>query len=99
MKKLAILSILALSLPAFAEKIEGDAVCVKCNLKETKVCQTAIKVTKDGKTETYYAVNNDIAKKFHDNDCKETAKVVAEGDVVEKDGKKTITLTSIDLAK
>jgi hypothetical protein len=102
MKKLAFLSFLAaLSIPAFAadEKIEGEAVCAKCNLKEAKACQTAIKVTKDGKTEIYYAENNEVAKDFHDNDCKKAVKVTAEGAVSEKDGKKVITLTKIAEAK
>ncbi len=102
MKKLAYLSILAaFAMPAFAadEKISGEAVCAKCNLKETKTCQTAIKVTKDGKTEIYYADNNTVAKDFHDNDCKKTVKVNAEGAVTEKDGKKTIALTKIEEAK
>ena len=103
MKKLATLSILALALalPAFAEdvKLEGEAVCAKCELKEASACQTAIKVTKDGKTETYLAENNDVAKKFHKNVCHDNAKVTAEGAVSEKDGKKIITLTKIEVAK
>jgi Family of unknown function (DUF6370) len=102
MKKLAFLSILAaFAIPAFAadEKIQGEAVCAKCNLKEASSCQTAIKVTQDGKTTIYYAENNDVAKDFHDNDCKKTVKVNAEGAVSEKDGKKVITLTKIEVAK
>ncbi len=103
MKKFAILSLLALglALSAFAEevKLEGEAVCAKCELKEASSCQTAIKVTKDGKTETYLAENNDVAKKFHKNVCHDSAKVTAEGTVAEKDGKKVITLTKIEVAK
>jgi len=103
MKKFATLSILALGLafPAFAEdvKLEGEAVCAKCELKQSASCATAIKVTKDGKTETYFAENNDVAKAFHKNVCHDTAKVTAEGAVAEKDGKKVITLTKIDVAK
>jgi hypothetical protein len=102
MKKLAFLSLLAaFAIPAFAadEKITGEAVCAKCNLKEASSCQTAIKVTKDGKTTTYYAENNAVAKDFHDNDCKKAVQVNAEGAVTEKDGKKMIALTKIELAK
>ena len=92
---------LGLALPAFAEdvKLEGEAVCAKCELKEASACQTAIKVTKDGKTETYFADNNDVAKKFHKNVCHDNAKVTAEGAVSEKDGKKVITLSKIEVAK
>ena len=32
------------------------ALCAKCALKETKTCQNAVIVTKDGKKETYYLV-------------------------------------------
>lgn len=103
MKKLAILGsvIAALALPAMAadEKIEGEAVCAKCELHTADACQTAIKVTKDGKSETYLAENNDVAKKFHKTVCQDSAKVTAEGAVSEKDGKKYITLTKIDVVK
>ena len=34
-------------------------------LKETKTCQNAVIVTKDGKKKTYYLVQNDVAKKAH----------------------------------
>ncbi len=101
MKKFAILSVLsALAVTAMAaEKIEGEAVCAKCELKEAGTCTLAIKVAKDGKTETYLAENNDVAKKFHKNICHDSSKVTAEGDVTEKDGKKTITLTKIEAVK
>lgn len=100
MKKLTFLTTLiaALAVSAFAEdvKIEGEAVCAKCNLKQTSACQAAITVTgADGKKETYLADNNDISKAFHKEICKETKKVKAEGAVTEKDGKKTIALTKI----
>lgn len=105
MKKNALLALLALlavaSTPLFAaeEKIEGEAVCAKCELKEVKDCQMSIKVVKDGKTENYLAENNAVAKAFHKTICEDTEKVVAEGTVTEKDGKKIITLTSVKKAE
>ena len=88
----------ALSIPAFAAdvKLEGEAVCAKCNLKQVSACQAAITVTgADGKKETLLADNNDVAKAFHKEICTDTKKVKIEGVVTEKDGKKTIALTKI----
>ena len=62
----------ALTTTAFAEKgkektITGEAKCAKCALKEGSKCQTVIQTeAKDGKKVTYYLVNNDVAKAFHD---------------------------------
>ena len=52
-----------------------------------------------GKKETILADKNDVAKTFHENICTETKKVKAEGTITEKDGKKTIVLTKIELAE
>ena len=104
MKKQTLITILlaVISIPAFAAevKLEGEAVCAKCNLKQASECQAAITVTgADGKKETILADNNDVSKAFHKNICKETKKVKAEGVVTEKDGKKTIALTKITAAE
>jgi hypothetical protein len=77
--------------------IKGEAVCAKCELHQTDKCQTAIRVKVGDKTTVYYAENNDIAKKFHSNVCQGTAKVTAVGVVADKDGKKVIKLTKIDV--
>lgn len=100
MKKLALATtiIAALSLPVLAETLEGEATCAKCQLKLAEKCQFAITVEKDGKKETILAEQNDVAKKFHENICKDTVKVKAEGTVAEKDGKKLITLTKVEKA-
>ena len=45
--------------------IEGEGMCAKCALKETKTCQNAVIVTKDGKKETYYLVHEGVSKKSH----------------------------------
>ena len=102
MKKIAILtsSILAaltLSVHAADTKITGEAVCAKCELATATACQMAIKVKgADGKEEIILAENNDVAKAFHKNICKASAKVNAEGAITEKDGKKTIALTKVE---
>lgn len=89
----------ALALPALAETLEGEATCAKCNLKLVEKCQFAITVEKDGKKETILAEQNDVAKKFHENICKDTVKVKVEGTVAEKDGKKFITLAKVEKAE
>src|SRR5262249_31899843 len=94
-----------LTTSAFAEKgkektISGEAKCAKCALKETAKCQTVIQTEgKDGKKVTYYLVNNDVAKAFHDNVCTGTKKVTAKGTVKEVDGKHEFEAEKIELAK
>jgi hypothetical protein len=77
--------------------IKGLAVCAKCELHETEKCQTAIKVKDGDKEVIYYTANNDVAKEFHSKICQAPAKVIATGTVKEKDGKKYIKLTKIEL--
>jgi hypothetical protein len=100
---LAGLLALALALPVFAEDkeitISGEGKCAKCLLKETDKCQNAIQVEKDGKKTTYYVVENDVSKKFHENICEEAKKVTATGTVKVVDGKQQFTATKIELAK
>ena len=100
------LVLLALATPTFAAEkgkektISGEAKCAKCALKETAKCQTVIQTEgKDGKKVTYYLVNNDVAKAFHDNVCTGTKKVTAKGTVKEVDGKHEFEAEKIELAK
>ncbi len=97
MKKLVLISMLVggLGLAAWAEKLEGDAMCTKCSMKESATCGTAIKTA----TGVVYCEPNDVAKTFHKQICEESKKVVAEGTVTEKDGKKWVTLEKIEVAK
>ena len=103
MKKLfaaivAMMFVAALAIPALAADemiIKGQAMCTKCFMHETAKCGCAIK-TEDGTV--YYAKNNKVAKEFHENICHGPAKVIATGKVSEKDGKKVISLTKIELA-
>lgn len=106
MQKTALLSILAsvtfgLALHAAdATKIEGQGTCAKCDLKTATTCQNVVIVTgADGNKETIVCADNDVSKAFHKNICQGAEKVKAEGVITEKDGKKTIALTKIELAK
>jgi hypothetical protein len=76
--------------------IAGTGMCAKCELKETKSCQNAVQVEKDGKKTTYYLAENKVSKDFHKNVCSETAKVTATGTVKEVDGKMQFTATKIE---
>jgi hypothetical protein len=78
--------------------VTGQGQCAKCEMGETKECQNAIEVTKDGKTVTYYVAQNDIAKKFHKSICEAPARVTATGTVTTENGKQVLTVTKIALA-
>jgi hypothetical protein len=100
------LLMLAYAIPTFAAEkpkertITGEAKCAKCALKETDQCQTVIQVeNKRGKTVTYYLTDNDVAKAFHPNVCKEAKKATATGTVKKADKKTEFTASKIELAK
>ena len=52
-----------------------------------------------GKKVTYYLEQNAVSKKFHSNICKAKKKVKATGTVEEKDGKKVLTASKIELVE
>src|SRR5580704_8786252 len=81
--------------------ITGNMVCGKCTLHETEKCQNVVQVTgTDGKTVNYYLLMNDVSKGVHDGICGGgSEKVTVTGTVEEKDGKKTMTPTKIDVVK
>jgi hypothetical protein len=80
--------------------ITGNMVCAKCTLHETDSCQNVVQVTEDGNTVNYYLKQNDVSKAAHDPICQGAAeKVTVTGTVKEKDGKKTMTPTKIDVVK
>jgi len=66
------------------QTIKARRFAPSANCHETEKCQTAIRVKEDGKDVIYYAVNNDVAKKFHKTVCQSTAKVTATGTVKER---------------
>jgi RecG-like helicase len=90
----------ALKTRAADEKtVTGEGKCAKCALKESPSCQNVVQVKEGDKTVTYYLVQNDVSKKFHENICKETKKISVTGTVKEVDGKQQMTPTKIELAK
>ena len=100
------LVLLALATPTFAADngkevtVNGEAKCAKCALKEGDTCQTVIQVeNKKGKAVNYYMVDNDVAKAFHQNVCKEAKKATATGTNKKVGGKNEFTATKIELVK
>ena len=80
--------------------ITGSMVCAKCTLHETTSCQNVVQVMEDGKTVNYYLKQNDVSKAAHEPICGGSSeKVTVTGTVKEKDGKKTMTPTKIDVVK
>jgi Family of unknown function (DUF6370) len=82
--------------------IEGEGMCAKCALKETKSCQNAVIVTKDGKKTTYYLVHEGLSKKSHGSmgfcmaSKDDPIKVKVVGTVEKKDDKLFMTAEKID---
>lgn len=111
MKKLQLLLITLTALmvatfttPAFAADkkevtITGDGDCAKCKLHETDKCMNVVQTMEDGKKVTYYLADNKLSKDFHENLCKASHKITVTGTVKEKDGKKTLTASKIELVK
>ena len=80
--------------------ITGNMVCGKCTLHETESCQNVVQVTEDGKTVNYYLKQNSVSKDAHGAVCHgDTEKVTVTGNVKEKDGKKMMTPTKIEVVK
>jgi hypothetical protein len=76
--------------------LNGNAVCSKCVLKETKECHNVLQVSDSGKTTSCYLAENDVSKNFHDQICGTSGeKVSVTGTVSEKDGKQVITASKI----
>jgi len=97
--------LLALATPSFAAEgkevtIKGEAKCAKCSLHEADKCQTVIQSEgKNGKMVTYYLTSNDKAKAFHETVCQAPKKVTATGTVKRVEGKRELTVSSIEVEK
>jgi len=79
--------------------ITGEGKCAKCAMHDAKECETVIQAQEGGKTVSYYLADNKVAKEFHENVCKDPHKITATGTVKEKDGKKVLTASKIEMAK
>ena len=78
--------------------LKGTVTCAKCDLKVAgqDKCATVIKVTTDGKDTVYYFdAKGDKAN--HKDVCKAAKEGSVTGVVSEKDGKKIITVSKVEL--
>jgi hypothetical protein len=107
MKKLIISAFAAAALLAAnttlaAEKevtLKGEGKCGKCALKEAKDCTNIIEVKEGDKKVVYWLEQNDVSKAFHKNVCSATVKMTAVGKASEKDGKKILVASKLEVVK
>ncbi len=78
--------------------LKGKLECSKCELKETAECGTVLSVKEGTKDVKYYLVDNDLAKTDHKKICTAPKDGVSvTGTVADKDGKKWLTATKIQM--
>ncbi len=71
-----------------AQKLEGKAMCARCELGEADDCQTVIQAKKEGNLITYVLADNKQNKEFHDTICTSVKPVKAIGLIMQDDKKK-----------
>ena len=80
--------------------LKGTLQCGKCALAETPECCNVLTVKTGDKTVNYYLAENDISKAAHPDVCMAAKDAVTvTGTVTEKDGKKTLTATKVEMPK
>ena len=80
------------------KKLTGEICCAKCELGLEAKCATAIKVKEDGKDVVYY-FDPQTHKKEHSKYCTSSKEGTVTGTVEEKDGKKVVKVTKIEVKK
>jgi hypothetical protein len=78
--------------------LEGTATCAKCDLGTEEKCATVLQVKEGDKTVNYY-ITGAPDKDFHKKICKNSKEAKATGTVSEKDGKKMLEVTSIEVTE
>jgi hypothetical protein len=82
-------------------KLTGTMVCGSCALKEAKKCTNVLQVKEGDKTVNYYLDDKGAGEPYHDKVCggDKVEGVTVTGTVSEKDGKKWVKATKVDLKK
>jgi len=75
--------------------LKGTITCAKCDLKEADKCATVIKVKEDGKDVVYY-FDKAAHGKHHKKICTDPTEGTVVGKTSEKDGKKIVTVKSVE---
>lgn len=78
--------------------LNGTATCPKCDLGTEKECDTVLQVKEGEKTVTYQLAGM-VDKAWHKKICKGAKEVKATGTVTEKDGKKVMAVTAIEMTE
>jgi hypothetical protein len=76
--------------------LKGKVTCAKCDLKKTDKCATVI-VVKEGDKEVVYYFDDKSHKDNHKTICTDPKDGSVVGKVTEKDGKKIITATKVEI--
>ncbi len=79
-------------------KIAGKLTCAKCDLKKEAKCATVL-VAKEGGKDVLYYVDDKSGKANHSEFCQAAKEGTVTGKVSEKDGKKYITPSKVELSK
>ena len=82
-------------------KLTGSLVCAKCKLKMEGVtkCTNALQVKESEKTVTYILDDKGVDEDYHECGGGEKKDVTVVGKLTEKDGKKTVKPTKVDVKK
>ena len=82
-------------------KVTGALVCGKCNLKETAKCSNVLRVKEGDKVVNYYLTDKGNGETYHEGVCggDKVENVTVTGAVTEKDGKKSVKPTKVELPK
>ena len=88
--------------PAIAQdkevKLAGKLTCAKCDLKKEAKCATVL-VAKEGGKDVVYYLDEKSGKANHSEFCQAPKEGTVTGTVSEKDGKKIITASKVELNK
>ena len=76
--------------------LKGTITCAKCDLGVESKCATVIKV-KEGDKDVVYYLDQKSDKANHSKICKTPKEGTVTGTVSEKDGKKVVTATKVEI--
>ncbi len=74
------------------QTLEGEMSCAKCNLKQADACEDTLKVG-----EELYLLEEGGKRKTSEHVCSGTAKAKVTGKVEERDGKKFLVVSKIEV--
>jgi Family of unknown function (DUF6370) len=82
-------------------KLTGTLMCGKCSLKMTPKCSNALQVKEGEKVVTYILDDKGNGETYHEGVCGDgkIEGVVVTGTVTEKDGKKMVKASKVELPK